>query len=183
MSKIRTIVFVALFVGLISVCAWIQIPYTIPFTLQTFAIFLTLLCLGGKKGTLAILCYILLGMAGVPVFSGFRGGISVFVQPTGGYIIGFIFMGLCYLAFEKVDKPFIKILSLVLGLVLLYVFGTVWFVLVASKSKEVGFISALIACVIPFIVPDLIKLSLAYFLSFRLKKPLAKALNQNKKHA
>lgn len=171
MSKTRKIVFIALFVALITVCSWIQIPSTIPFTLQTFAIFLALLCLGGKGGTIAIICYILLGLVGVPVFSGFKAGLSVLLQPTGGYIIGFVIMGLCYLVFEKIDKVPIKILSLVLGLILLYLFGTLWFVFVATKTKEVGFISALIMCVVPFIIPDLMKLSLAYFISLKLKKP------------
>lgn len=170
MSKTRKIVFIALFVALITVCSWIQIPSTIPFTLQTFAIFLALLCLGGKSGTIAIICYILLGLVGVPVFSGFKAGLSVIMQPTGGYIIGFVIMGLCYLIFERIDKPPIKIFSLVLGLTLLYLFGTLWFVFVATKSKEIGFLSALIMCVVPFIIPDLMKLSLAYFISLKLKK-------------
>lgn len=180
MSKTKTIVFISLFTALISVCAWIQIPSTIPFTLQTFAIFLTLLCLGGKRGTLAILCYLLLGMVGAPVFSGFRGGISVFLQPTGGYIVGFVVMGLCYMAFERFNKPVVTVLSLVLALVLLYLFGTVWFVFIASKGNKVGFLSALLTCVVPFIIPDLLKLSLAYVISFKLKKPLEKSLKKSK---
>lgn len=180
MSKTKTIVFISLFVALISVCAWIQIPTAIPFTLQTFAIFLTLLCLGGKKGTLTILCYLLLGMVGAPVFSGFRGGISVFVQPTGGYILGFVVMGLCYWTFERFNKPIVKILSLVLALALLYIFGTVWFVFIASKGNKVGFLSAFMTCVVPFIVPDLLKLFLAFALSLKLKKPLESAMKTSK---
>lgn len=181
MKKVRKIVFIALFVGLISVCAWIQIPFTIPFTLQTFAIFLTLLCLGGKNGLLAIISYILLGLVGAPVFSGFRGGFAVILQPTGGYIVGFVMVGLSYLAFEKINKNSVKILSLVLGLFILYLFGTIWFVEIYSKSQTVTFISALTSCVIPFILPDLLKLALAYFLSFKLKKPLEKAMYSDKK--
>ena len=180
MSKTGTIVFISLFTALISVCAWIQIPFTIPFTLQTFAIFLTLLCLGGKKGTIAILYYLLLGLVGVPVFSGFRGGISVFLQPTGGYILGFVVMGLCFMVFERFNKPIVTILSLLLSLVLLYVFGTVWFVFIASNGNNVGFLSAILTCVVPFIIPDLLKLSLAYMISFKLKKPLDKALKNTK---
>lgn len=178
MSKVKVLVFSAIFVALISICAWIQIPFAIPFTLQTFAIFLTLLCLGGKYGTFTIFCYILLGLIGVPVFSGFKGGIAVFVLPTGGFILGFLVIGFIFWIFEHFNKNSIKILSLFIGLILLYIFGTLWFVFVSSRNKDVGFVSALMTCVVPFIIPDLIKLALAYLISIKLKNPLSKSLKK-----
>lgn len=180
MSKIRQIVFIALFVALISVCAWIQIPYTIPFTMQTFAIFLTLLCLGGRNGTIAIVCYILLGLIGAPVFSGFRSGLGVIMQPTGGYIIGFILIGLAYMIFERFQKRIFQIVSLILGTIIMYLSGTLWFVMVASKST-VTFVSGILTCVVPFIIPDMIKLCLAFFLSYKLEKPLSRVMRKSQK--
>ena len=83
---------------LIAVCAWISIPIEIPFTMQTFGVFLALRLLKGKYGTLSILIYILLGAIGAPVFAGFSSGLGILLGPTGGYIIGFLFCGIIYMA-------------------------------------------------------------------------------------
>ena len=92
--KTRDIAYIAFFAVVIAVCSWISIPTVVPFTLQTFAVFLTVGVLGGKRGTLAVFVYILLGVCGVPVFSGFSGGIGVLLGQTGGYIAGFLFSAL-----------------------------------------------------------------------------------------
>ena len=81
---------VGMMTALLVVCAWVTIPFTIPFTLQTFGVFMSLRLLGGRRGTAAIGLYILLGIAGVPVFSGFGAGFGVIAGPTGGYLIGYI---------------------------------------------------------------------------------------------
>ena len=81
--KTLDLVYIAVFAVLIAVCSWISIPTTVPFTLQVFAVFLALDVLGGKRGTMAILVYILLGAAGVPVFAGFSAGIHVLLGTTG----------------------------------------------------------------------------------------------------
>ena len=93
-QKIVAMVQIALFAAIIAVCSWIQIPMTVPFTMQTFAVFCALATLGGKGGTISILIYIVLGAVGVPVFAGFTGGIGILFGTTGGYIIGFLFTGL-----------------------------------------------------------------------------------------
>ena len=98
----KDLTYVALAVGLISVCSWISIPTVVPFTLQTFAVFATLALIGGRRGTVAIVCYILLGLVGAPVFSNMTGGIGVLAGLTGGYIIGFVFIGLAYWLFETI---------------------------------------------------------------------------------
>ena len=95
-SKTLTITLAALMAALTAVCSWMTIPATVPVTLQTFAVFLTLMVLGGKTGTVSILLYICIGAAGVPVFAGFKGGLSVLVGPTGGYILGFLFCSKCF---------------------------------------------------------------------------------------
>ena len=92
--RVVDLTYMAVCAALIAVCSWISIPAAVPFTLQTFAVFCVLGLLGGKRGTVSILVYILLGAIGLPVFSGFNGGIGALLGTTGGYIIGFIFVGL-----------------------------------------------------------------------------------------
>ena len=95
MSRFRAkdIAYIAVFTALIAVGAWIAIPtpVRIDFTLQTLGVFLAIGILGGRRGTLAITAYLLLGAVGAPVFSGFAGGLSALVSPSGGYLIGFFF--------------------------------------------------------------------------------------------
>ena len=90
-NKTSDIVYIGIFAAMISICSWITIPATVPFTLQTMGIFTAIGILGGQKGTLAVLTYILLGAVGIPVFSGFSGGIGIIFGTTDGYIIGFLF--------------------------------------------------------------------------------------------
>ena len=88
--KIRDMAYISLSAAVIAVCAWITVPFTVPFTMQTFAVFLAVLLFGSARGMLSILLYIALGAVGLPVFSSFGGGIGVLIGPTGGYIIGFL---------------------------------------------------------------------------------------------
>lgn len=170
--SVRDLTYTALMTALMAVCAWITVPMTVPFTMQTFGVFMALLVLGGAKGTTAIALYILLGMAGVPVFSGFNGGIGVLAGPTGGYIIGFLFTGILYWALQKFCKNRKgKAGVLAAGLCLCYAFGTAWFSHVMnSRETPVGFFQAIGMCVAPYVLPDLLKLLLALQLNERLKK-------------
>ena len=117
-TKTRDLVFIALAAALITVCSWISIPLTVPITLQTFAIFTVVGLLGMRRGTIAVLIYILLGAVGIPVFSGFKGGIGALLGNTGGYIIGFIFSALLTGALLKLwgNKVWALIVSMILGL-------------------------------------------------------------------
>ena len=135
--SVRDLTYTALMTALMAVCAWITVPMTVPFTMQTFGVFMALLVLGGAKGTTAIALYILLGMAGVPVFSGFNGGIGVLAGPTGGYIVGFLFTGILYWVLQKFCKNRKgKAGVLAAGLCLCYAFGTVWFSLGCGKPYQ-----------------------------------------------
>lgn len=167
--------YVAVCAALMAVCSWISIPAAVPFTLQTFAVFCSLGFLGGKRGTAAILVYLLLGAVGVPVFAGFSGGIGILFGTTGGYLLGFILMGLIYWLGERLgrDSRSIRIVSMILGLLLCYAFGTAWFMFVyARQSGAIALGTALAWCVIPFLLPDLVKLGLALLLSGRLRRAL-----------
>lgn len=171
----KDLVYVALCAVLMAVCSWVNIPSAIPFTLQTFAVFCTLGLIGGKRGTASILVYLLLGALGLPVFAGFSGGVGILFGITGGYLLGFILMGLVYWLGERLGKGkrVVEIGSMVLGLALCYAFGTAWFMFVyARQSGAVTLATALAWCVIPFIVPDLVKMALAVLLSQKLRKVL-----------
>lgn len=166
---------IAIMAAIMAVCAWVTVPLPVgvPFTMQTFGLFFALCMLGGNRGTLAVVVYILLGMAGAPVFSGFQGGIGVLSGMTGGYITGFILSGIAYIIVTGIfgEKTVPTVAALVLGMVLYYTFGTAWFMV--AYAKNVGSIrlyAALAKCVFPFIIPDLVKMVLAFTLAKRVKK-------------
>lgn len=169
-GKTRDVALVGLFSALIVICAWISIPLgPVPVTLQTFAVFLAAALLGAKRGTLAVGVYILLGVVGLPVFSGFQG-----LNPlTFGYVLGFLPLGMLTAASEKLF-PKTKLalpLGMAAGLLVCYLIGTVWFWYVMHfRGTAYGFGKILGLCVVPFIIPDFIKLGLAYFLAQKLGK-------------
>ena len=167
--KMRTVdmAYIALFAVVMAVCAWISIPAAVPFTLQTFGVFLAVGLLGGKRGTLAVLIYLLLGAVGMPVFAGFNGGLGYMLGSTGGYIVGFLLSALTMWGFEAAlgRKTWVLAVSMVLGLAVCYAFGTAWFMMVyARNTGPIGLMTALGWCVIPYIVPDLVKIALALVL-------------------
>ena len=172
-SKTYDIVYIAVFAVIMAICSWISIPAAVPFTLQTFGVFIAVGVLGGKRGSLSVLVFILLGAIGIPVFANFSGGIGVLAGPTGGYIIGFLFSALLMWTMEKLPgkKSVMQIVSMIAGLIVCYAFGTVWFVIVYGRMNgPIGFTAALASCVVPFIIPDIIKIALAYVLSRKLRK-------------
>ena len=127
----------AICAALIAICSWISIPFAqIPFTLQTLAVFIVLMTIGGKRGLVSIICYLLLGAIGVPVFAGFKGGFAVLLGPTGGFLVGFIAVALVYWLFsEKVFGRFMtsygkrlvfNILTAVICEIVLYAVGVIW---------------------------------------------------------
>lgn len=172
-NKTRDIVYMSVFTAMISICSWISIPASIPFTLQTMGVFTTVGLLGGKRGTLTVLTYILLGAIGIPVFAGLTGGISVLLGTTGGYIMGFLLSALLMWGIEAImgRNQIVLAFSMVAGLIVCYVFGTAWFMMIYTQhSGVIGLSTVLGLCVIPFIIPDLIKIGVALFLTNRLKK-------------
>jgi len=175
MNGTRKLVFAALGVALIAVCAQIAIPLLIPFTMQNFAVALLPALLGWQWSTAAGLVYLALGAVGAPVFSGFGGGFGKLLGPTGGYLISYPFVMLLTGALlpRLPDSFWGRFLAMCAGLLLCYVFGTAWFVVVYSaRSGAITVWAALMKCVIPYLVPDLAKLALAAYLSPRLKKAI-----------
>ena len=164
MSRTHGLVKCALCVALITVCSWISIPFPVPFTLQTFAVFFAAALLGPRISALAIGAYLLLGAAGVPVFSGFRGGVDALVGPTGGYLAGFLPAVVLTGLLMKRLRPFPAMLA---GLIACYALGSVWYM--AAFAGETDLMPTLSVCVFPFIIPDILKLILANHISNRLK--------------
>ncbi len=163
---------IAVCAAVMAVCSWISIPAAVPFTMQTFGVFLAVGLLGGRNGTLAVVIYLLLGAAGLPVFSGFTGGIGHLFGATGGYIIGFVFSALLMWLMERFLGRSLKALvaSMIAGLLVCYAFGTAWFMVVyARDSGSIGLITALSWCVFPYIIPDALKILLAAIMTRRLR--------------
>lgn len=177
-AAIRTVdlVYIALAVALTAVCSWISIPTAVPFTMQTFAVFAVLLILGGERGTAAVAVYVLAGACGLPVFSGFKGGAGALLGNTGGYILGFIFMGLVHMLITRLagSSLITNIISLTAGLAVCYAFGTAWFMFMYIRNTgPVGLYTVLTWCVFPFIIPDILKMTLAFVISERVRPHLA----------
>lgn len=173
--RVKQMTAVALGAVLIIICSWLTVPFAVPFTMQTFAVFSVLILLGGKLGTASIGLFVFMGLVGLPVFSGFKGGVGVLLGPTGGYIVGFVFAGLLYMLLEPAanKNKWIKAAVLAGGLALCYAVGTIWFLVVARRGgTDYGAGKVIAICVLPYILPDLAKLWLAMFVGERLKGKL-----------
>ncbi len=160
-----------MFTALLAVCAWISIPAPVPFTLQTFGVFLAAGLLGRNKGAAAVLVYILLGAIGLPVFSGGRGGLGIILGETGGYIMGFLPSAyICGAICEKNKKPSMLFASMVIGLIVCYAVGSMWAYFMFFNVGYAGIITVLTRHILSFIIPDLIKLILAVWVVSELNK-------------
>ncbi|PWJ70446.1 biotin transport system substrate-specific component [Ruminococcaceae bacterium R-25] len=179
---IYDLVLISVSAALITICSWISIPLgPVPFTLQTLGILAVMLTVGGRRGTIAILVYLALGAVGVPVFAGFKGGIMSFVGPTGGFLIGFVIAALVYWLLEKlflkklmtttVRTWIFGLLGFLVFEIVMYIVGVIWFMTVyAAQTGPVGLMTVLGWCVIPFIIPDLVKMAVALIIGERASK-------------
>ena len=172
-SKTYTLTSIALMAAVTCVVGPLTIPIgPVPVSLVPLAIFLSVYILGTKKGTLSLLIYLLIGAVGVPVFSGFTGGIGKLASPTGGYMIGYIFMALIagWFIHRFYNQVVIQFFGMVLGLAVLYAFGTAWL----AYSAEMTFMAALAVGVLPFVIFDLVKIVIAIFLGRTVRKRLGR---------
>ena len=170
--KAKNMALCGLFAAVLALCAWISIPLSDSvITLQTFGIFLTLGLLGGRRGSLTILIYLLLGAVGVPVFSSFRGGLGAILGTTGGYLFGFMLTGFFYwmITLWK-DTPILRLIAMILGLLACYGCGSWWYMTQYLTDGTITLGLVLLKCVVPYLIPDAIKLTLAWVLTARLKR-------------
>ncbi len=180
--KPKDLTLCGVFAAAMAVCAWISLPVLdIAYTMQTFGVFLTLETLGGRRGTLAILVYLLAGALGAPVFAGFQGGLGALLGVTGGYIWGFAATALCYWAVTAAFGEGLpaRLGGLLLGLAACYALGSGWFLaLYVSRGEAIALGAVLAKCVLPYVVPDLCKLGLALAAARRLRSVAAKMFAQ-----
>ncbi len=179
---IYDMVFISISAALIAVCSWISIPLgPVPFTLQTLGILAVMLTAGGRRGTIAVLVYLALGAVGVPVFAGFKGGIASFAGPTGGFLVGFLVSALVYWLLEKlflkklmttpVKTWVFGMLAFLIFEVIMYIVGVIWFMTVyAAQTGPVGLATVMGWCVLPFIIPDIVKMVVAVLIGERASK-------------
>ena len=169
---VKDMAYCAICAAILAISAWIAVPaLQISFTMQSFAVFFILGLLGGRLGAISVGIYLLLGTVGLPVFSGFRGGISVLLGVTGGYIWGFLAAALIYWAVTALfglDRR-VKLPAMVLGMAVCYTCGTLWYSLMYAGGSVWAVIST---CVVPYLLPDGIKIGLALSLAGRLEKYL-----------
>lgn len=169
--KLKNMALCGLFAALLALCAWLSLPMgDVAVTLQTFGIFLCLGLLGGRRGTVTIFVYLLLGAVGLPVFSGFRGGLGALLGVTGGYLTGFLFCGLVYWLLSTLF-PRRELPAMVAGLLACYCFGSLWYYYIyieSGSAANLGFILA--KCVLPYLLPDAVKLFLALALTKKLRR-------------
>ncbi len=165
---------VSLMTALLCILGPMSIPIgAIPISFTNFVIYLTVYLLGTKLGTLSYLIYLLLGAAGLPVFSAYSGGLAKLAGPTGGYLIGFIFMSvICGIFIKKSQgKALFSILGMMIGTAVAYIFGTAWFMIESGSTL----MYALTACVFPFLIGDGIKILLASNIGPLIRSALQKA--------
>jgi len=181
-QKTLQMVRTALFSGILCVLSPVALPVPgspVPLSLATFVVYLAGMVLGAKQGVISVLVYLLLGTVGLPVFSGFSGGVGVLLGPTGGYLTGYVpcvlVVGLVAGQREYTHKKLKEDLTnknknrareaihyglaMVIGTLLCYALGTVWFVAVMKGSYT--FIQALLICVVPYLLFDAVKIAAA----------------------
>ncbi|MCM1495601.1 MAG: biotin transporter BioY [Bacteroides sp.] len=171
----KNIVMIGLFAAIIAVLAQISIPtpWGIPITLQTLAVALTGYCLGKAKGTLATVIYIIIGLAGVPVYAGFGAGPAKLLGVTGGYIYGFLFLAFACGLEDILKKKWLSIVSGILGLLLCHVCGSIQFAFVSGRT----FAEAFLYASLPYLLKDVISVAVAYGLAVPIRKVMGSFQN------
>ena len=143
----------------------------VPITLQTFAIALSGVVLGAKKGAVCAVVYVLLGAIGLPVFTGFMGGFHRLIGPTGGFIISFPFMAFVIGYYAEKNKAIWLVLGLAIGVVVNLSMGTLQFAFVTGNSLPVAFTMAMA----PFIVVEMVKMAFVFVVGTAMRKVLVKS--------
>ncbi len=153
---------IAMCVAFFTLCSWLSIPFFIEFTLQLFAIFLIASTLKPLICVLSVLSYVALGLVGVPVFAGFKSGFSAFMGPSGGFIIGFLLSAVLISLFAKLYaiRTATHFTLMLVSLLICYACGVLWYIFVFNYSAYTPLSEALLICVVPYIIPDILKIFL-----------------------
>lgn len=169
MKNTKKLVMTGLCAAILCVVSPFVIPLPIspvPVSLAPCAIFISAFILSPLQCTVSVMIYLILGAVGLPVFAGFMGGLGVLAGPTGGYLVGYMAAAFIASLFNiKFKKIYMYIIGMILGLAVMYLVGTVWF----SVSQDISFVSALMVCVIPYLVGDILKITAALFIGTKLR--------------
>ncbi|MDR1801127.1 MAG: biotin transporter BioY [Lachnospiraceae bacterium] len=173
----KNMVLIALFTALTCIVSPFSIPIPIspvPITLTNFILCLSLYILGYKSALISCLIYVLLGVVGLPIFSGFQGGIGKLLGPTGGYILGYFFLVFIagFISEKGKGKRLWYAIGMVIGTALLYAFGTIWL----AKQLNMTFAAALAVGVIPYIIGDVVKMAICLIIAPEIKKRIRSEL-------
>lgn len=171
---VRQLCAVALMAAFMCLLGPLSIPVEpVPVSLMTLIIYLSMYILGMKLGTISCIIYLLLGFVGVPVFAGYTAGAAKLLGPTGGYLVGYVFLTLTggWIMEKFSYKRIWCMAGTIIGTVVLYAFGTVWFMIL----MKCGLSYALSACVVLFLPGDLAKIVLAELIGQEIRKRLRAA--------
>ena len=151
----------------------IPLPGLVPISLTNLALYLAVFILGWTRGLISYVVYLAIGLCGVPVFSGFTGGLGKAFGPTGGYLLGFFFLVLIAgLAIDKYpNSRWVAVLGMAVGCLVDYGFGTAWL----AYQQQISFGAALASGVIPFVFWDALKIALAAAFGPMIRIRLSKA--------
>ena len=158
-SHTYAMVSTALMTAVTCILAPLSVPIgPVPISFTNLAIYISLYLLDWKRGTVSYFLYLLIGFAGLPVFSGFTGGVAKLAGPTGGYIVGFIPMAIIAgIVIDHFNQRWLQLLGMIVGTAICYALGTAWFCMQAGYTVS----AALAVCVFPFIPTDLVKMLIA----------------------
>lgn len=175
--KVKQMALLGLMTAILCMIAPFSVPIPgnlVPISMGTFGVYLISSLIGRKKGVLCVFLYLMLGMVGIPVFAGWSGGFHKLAGPTGGYLIGYLFIafftGLAAERFQK--KISLYSLGMVIGTIICYAFGTIWL----SIQNATGIFETFSVAVLPFLPGDLIKIIAVVLILYPLKKSVRKEL-------
>lgn len=160
--------------AIICVIGPLAIPIgPVPISCTNLVIYFALYVLGSKRGAISCIVYIIIGAVGLPVFSSFTGGLSKLVGPTGGYIVGFIFMALIagFFIDKYTEKWYLCLFGMIVGTAACYMLGSLWL----SYEAHISIKSAIYVGVVPFVAEDILKMAVAAFIGPKIRKKLVRA--------
>ena len=176
-TSTRLLVRIALVTAITCILAPLSIPLPfspVPLSLTNLVLYISIFVLGWKSATVSYLVYLLLGTVGLPVFSGFAGGLGKLAGPTGGYLVGMIFLTILsgWIAERFSKKPVLIFIGMLLGSAVNYLFGTTWL----CMQLHLSFAEGLMIGVVPYLFFDIAKMLIALFVGLTIQKRLKNLL-------
>ena len=152
----RNMTLTAMLTALLCLLGPLTLPIgPVPLSLTTAVLMLMALLLGPGRACVCCGVYLFMGLAGLPVFSGFTGGLGALLGPTGGFLLGYLPLTGCCGLFLRQRPWGLRLLGCILGTLLVYIPGTLWYASATGLSAT----SAMGVCVLPFLPGDGLKIA------------------------